>query len=177
MSKFVNYSKRGVTLPAGCKNLADMMNPRPPLCPPVPRFTPLAGEPRTIHRASGTLSVVLQRVEQLFASRTARVTLAVGTLGQQASFGLCGVASDQVLATVWVSDDLEHARRIQDLRTRCVIQPFKECLCIGEDGKMPRRYLIFSLSSALPPFLEITRELLSNVHRFADEPSIGFAHW
>jgi hypothetical protein len=82
MADFVNYNKRSVTLPPGCKNLIDVLRSRPDK--QFQKFAERLKRARVTHDESvmGKVSDVPKYVGMVFASRGLVCVLEIGLPGK-----------------------------------------------------------------------------------------------
>ena len=175
MSKFVDYSKRSVSLPAGCKDLADMLKPSAAATNLVVS-SGSSRQPTNLHNASGSPGDFLIRAEQLFGTSAPRASLAVGVDGQRL-FGLYRVAVDQMAIGAWVRDDSEHAQLVKKFSEQCDIHPVHDGICNPGNDPQPKRYLMFTFPAEIARILQITSALLRVVYGLTDTSLVKFSHW
>ena len=162
MSEFVNYHKRGIELPPGCKDLADVLRQRPG----VTRGS----------KTLGRLSDVPRYVSMLVNSSSEQFTLMIGTADERLSIVLYRSESEGVSALVLVSSDAEREKGIREFFQRHGIKTFKDYLLPGEDGAEARG-LMYPLPAGASHASQIIADLLGSVYVFTEASHILFRYY
>jgi hypothetical protein len=139
MSKLVNYKKRSVALPAGAKNLVDVLKgggaTQP--APTVHHPATLPYDPSTVSRSetfSGGIPDLEKYVAMVFESRAFSFMLTVIPMNERIAFEAFRGADDVLSASVSVrfNTDLERA-------VRCWF--VQRDIPVSEDSEMPPQFL------------------------------------
>ena len=181
MSGFVNYSHRGVTLPPGCKDLADLLNPKDP----VQRFriwtnSAIAKSPhklRKIRYETGTLSDVLRCAEGCFAEGPEAGALVVGVKEGRYTFALQAAGAAGIFVNLRVGDSPEAPQKVRIYAEQNGLRPapFNNDNTPTHDDAHP--YLTYVLPAEPSTVPQVTDGLAREVYGLADEPAIRFARW
>src|SRR3954469_1917910 len=106
---FVNYHKRAVTLPEGCKDLIDLL--RSNRSPTLDVMASPVGKAQVVHGDSelGSLSNIRNYVEKVFNGGAAQCVLTIVLEREELTLFLCRIPEPAGLnASVWFPDDLNH---------------------------------------------------------------------
>jgi hypothetical protein len=158
MSEFVNYHKRGIELPPGCKDLIDVLA--------VTRGS----------QSLGRLSDVPRHVSMLVNSSSEQFTLMIGTTDERLSIVLDRSKSKEVSALVLVGSGAEHEKGIREFFQHHGPKPFKDYLLPGEDGAEVRG-LLYPLPAGASHVSQIIADLLCSVYGFTQESEIKFRYY
>ena len=118
MSHFVNYNKRSVTLPPGCKNLIDLLRPTEL---PKDHATPLRSEQPTVTRGesfTGRLSEIGKYVAMVFQARAEMVILLLSTPDDQLTMNLGRDQSGAISASVVFGHEADRERAVRAFYAR-----------------------------------------------------------
>jgi hypothetical protein len=141
MSKFVNYKKRSVTLPTGCKNLIDVLQPHGlpklvskthtggPAIPSDARPTVTRGE-----SFFGVLSEINKYVTMVFDSRARSFILMVTPSDEQFTVDVDRMQDGTMAASVVVQTGTEQERAVRSFFTH-------RGLPVPEDSEMPPMFV------------------------------------
>jgi hypothetical protein len=115
MSGFVNYNKRGVDLPPGCKDLHDLLvskslRKKPLLLMPEKRAKALESHEENTW---GTINEIRQRVAQVFASRAQLVGLTASPPTDDFSFGVYRIEGQDPVAYIMFGDDKDREQTVR----------------------------------------------------------------
>jgi hypothetical protein len=122
MSQFVNYKKRSVTLPPGCKNLIDLLRPRGlsklhGTISPEERPTVTRGE-----TVAGKLSEIQKYVGMMFESHAQAFTVMVSLSDERLTVDFARMTGEMMLASVVFEEDAERERLMRDFFARHGLQ-------------------------------------------------------
>ena len=181
VADFVNYQHRSITLPPGCKDLADLLKPRPAST----RFLNWADaaiakspyKPRKIEYKTGTLVDMLRCAEACFGGSPQCDALVVGVTGSRYAFALQAGGSAEVLVTLWTGDSSDAVRKVRAFAGENDLPPFVPGIGGGVSGDEDPPYLHYVCSSEPPVVLRITYKLAHEVYGLADDPAIRFFYW
>ena len=169
MSEFVNYNKRDVTLPPGCKDLIDVLR----LGEASP---PKRGGVTRGGMTIGRLSEVPQHIARLLKSRSAVSMLSIGFVEQPRSIAL--LRENTLLTGVaFVRKGAENEQGIRQLLQSHGIKVVADYLLPAEAGAEPVRGVWYLLTPVLPPASEITTDLLRNVYGFSEESKVQIQYY
>ena len=179
MSKFVNYKKRKVTLPAGCKNLMDLLEPHPLRGLHDIHDILASGElPASTRKwvATGTLADIARSVAPVFESRALAFTLDISLSGDQL-VGVGRFGDGEMWSALSVQAGTDRERSVRDFFTR-------QSLRLPEDTDMPScfspelpmhvRYDIIPHPTDAPHLARLLSDLLREVFGLNDESELSF---
>jgi len=178
MSEFVNYQKRGIELPPGCKDLIDVLR----LPSSTEGSTPAMSWQRSVPvdvQAVGRLSNVPAYVSMVVNSPSEQFLLMIGTTDKRLSVMLCRRESTGVLALILVGSVRSNAEREKGIREffqRHGIGPLKEPLP-GEAGVESFRGFEYPLPAGASQASQLTIELLSGVFGITEASQIQFRYY
>src|SRR6266540_2566235 len=118
MSKFVNYKKRSITLPAGSKNLIDILQGggAAQFVPEIPHRPGCPFGPSTVTRSetgTGYISDIEKDMGMVFESRVWCFTLAIFPPNRRAAIGIHRLEDAWMCASVAVQFDTEVERAVR----------------------------------------------------------------
>ena len=170
MSEFVDYTKRSVTLPDGCKDLADVLNVGDASVHTY--WTGAQNRPFTHHQEDATLDDVLNCVTEQFASEAEEFALLVEGAGLPL-FTL-RVTGDYMFVATWVANDRETVRRLYEFSDRCVVRLREIPANSLEAAARSTQYVLSLLPAKEALIRHVTAELFESVHRRTSGLSM---HW
>ncbi len=126
MNEFVNFKKRGVTLPAGCKDLIDLLRSKAkPSIERTQRLTRTRNETVT-----GALSDVGKYVRMAFDSRGAIFILVITPADHRLEVDVVRMEGEEPRASLTFPKDPEAERAVREFFTRTGLQ-------LPDDSEMP----------------------------------------
>lgn len=128
--------------------------------------------PPTHHHENATLSGVLNRVTELFASEADEFRLLVEVAGR--SLVTFWASADSMFVSTWVANDPETARRRCEFSERCVIRLRRIAVETLKAPADSMHYVLHLPRLEQLRILEITEELFQSVHQRASGLSM---HW
>ena len=166
MSDFVDYRKRPVTLPAGCKDLMDVLL-HPGSSGPT-ATAPAAGLPAAKELAvvthgqqwTGSLAQVERHLRRFFEARSELSTLMISSAAEDLTlmFYLRGLR--QVFVLILLGSDAQLERTVRQFYGRRGIQPRQRYPIPRQEGGGLGWGLVFPMPSLLVEVAEVTGELL-----------------
>jgi hypothetical protein len=114
MNEFVNFKKRGVTLPRGCKDLIDL------LAPPVQQTLERAQHAVVTRNETiaGTLSEVGRYVQMTFESRGLMFTLVISSPDRRLEVDLSRMKGGELWASAVFQRDREQEQAVREFFVR-----------------------------------------------------------
>jgi hypothetical protein len=157
MNEFVNFRKRSIELPAGCKDLIDML--------PPPRETRMPVE---------GFAHIERYLSRIFQAGAKRRSVIVWSLDYQEHVHVSN--RDGVLSLMVVVDTQDA------IREEAVLRLFREAGVIpvrDEDGRgdgIQLRALIYPLTPSVPAAADLIRSLLQGVYGIAHDAGLLFQY-
>jgi hypothetical protein len=185
MSKFVNYKKRSVMLPAGCKNLFDVLHPHglPKHVGKVHTGAISPNEPATVTRGEsflGVLSDIDKYVAMVFESRARSFILMVTPPDEQFTVDVHRMEGLRMRASVVVQTGTEQERAVRSFFAQRGLQ-------IPEDSGMPQMFVpgvpvqtlcdISPLPSKALLLSQLLADLLRGTFGLSDDSQLCFRHY
>jgi len=155
MNEFVNFQNRSIELPAGCKDLIDVLPP-----------------PREVRMPVEGFAHVERYLSRLFQSAAKRRSVVIWSLDYQEHVR---VSNRDGLLTLMVLVDTQDA-----IREQAVLRLFREAgipPLRDEDGRgdgIPLRVLFYPLSASVPESAALIRSLLQSVYGIAHDAGLLF---
>jgi hypothetical protein len=184
MSQFVNYNKRAITLPPGCKDLADVLKPAH-LRGNVHGTTPGAFQVPEVHRdhfSTDGLAQIGRYVSMLFDS-SSNFTLTIDlhddrfpvALGRDPESVVLGSPAGTALLMLCTNDP-ERERGIRTFFSQRSIQPLSD-FAEGFPRSVGERSLIYPLPSNASESAALLSELLRDVYGLSDTAGLDFYYY
>lgn len=172
MSKFVDYSKRDVTLPLGCKDLIDVLLPRRVPRPGIPSEQPAVTRGfQTMDR----LSEIPRYVAMLATSKSEHFTLMISAVDDRLSVLLNRTESEEISVFIFAAGDVERERGILEFSQRHGLRVIRDPHSAA-DGER-----VLGLKNPLPStpsqLSKIITELLCSVYALTEESVIQFLNY
>ena len=122
MSKFVNFKKRSVALPPGCKDLIDLLQPHRP--GKTHSISPAVGEPTIRRDESGTvrLSEIEKYVPMPFQSEAQTSILLLSLCDNRLTVQLSKINGTMMSALAVFEEDADRERRMREFFRRHSLQ-------------------------------------------------------
>src|SRR6266568_946681 len=113
MSEFVNYNKRGITLPPGCKDLSDLLKPKGLRNAPGPILA--VEQPPVVREETltATLAEIEQHVAMVFQSQARLFALEIFLPGEPASVQIIRWERMEISASVVFGKGAEPERAMR----------------------------------------------------------------
>lgn len=185
MSKFVNYKKRSVALPAGCKNLIDLLGPHgvPKLVGSVPAGSISPHERPTVTRGesvAGRLSGIEKYVTMVFESRTPSFILLITPPDERFRIQADRMQDGKMRVSVMVQAGTDRERAVRSFLAYRGLQ-------VPEDAEMPPQFIpdlpvhITYDISPLPSEASVLSRLIAGLSRDAfglsDDSELRFRYY
>jgi len=179
MSQFVNFSKRSVTLPAGCKNLIDVLQHQG-----LQRMGDMVGPELNCAVSNGgtvkgKLCEIGQYVEMAYKSRALAFTLLVSSLDERIFLSVVHIRGGTIWASVAVEKDTAQETAVRRFFAR-------HGLHSPDDWVMPKQLypgvaapLIFGISplpSGVAKLSALVVDFFREVCRFNDGSELNYHH-
>src|SRR2546429_5788090 len=100
MAEFVNYNKRGVTLPPGCKDLSDLFKPKGQRNAPGPILSVEQPPVMREETITATLAEIEQHVAMVFPSRARMFALEIFLPGEPPTVQIIRMEGMEISASV-----------------------------------------------------------------------------
>jgi hypothetical protein len=179
MSKFVNYNKRTVKLPLGCKDLSDVLklrHRRKNLGTPI-----VAQQSSPPHEESfpGTIAEIEKHVVRVFQSNAQSNALTISPSNSETAVGLYRVEGEDIAALV---SFLNNSRQVQAMRTFFVGHeievPHGPEITGSFDKDLPCNliYPILPFRFDPPSFAKIVADLFRELHGLNDQAILRFEY-
>jgi hypothetical protein len=173
MNEFVNFKKRGVTLPPGCKDLVDLLQrSSKPVIEGASRLTATCNA-----TATGRLPDVGKYIRIAFESRGAIFTLGITRPGGRVEFVLQRIKSDEPWASIAFPSEPEEERVVREFFTRRGLQvPEGSDTAPGFLTDLPIKlvYRISPLPSDVAGVSALVADLLRECGRLTDDMPLSF---
>lgn len=175
MNPFVNANKRSISLPPGCKDLADVLKPRrrriAKLDMPIAWGQIPTIEPVRFERAG--LIHLRKYVAEVFSAGTVQPSLHIRTLDGLRGVSLYRTAAE--FSIIPVPDTAERSRQIEDFFAKRGMQANYDQVIGSSDiagGSM--RILTFPLPQGVLATTQLTSDLLREVYGVDDQAGLEF---
>jgi hypothetical protein len=184
MSDFVNFRKRGVSLPAGCKDLIDVLHPA---SAPAAGATVLSGSVRPLawegptvthgHRSSGGLHQVAGFLARLFESRSELSTLMISSAAEDltAMFYLRG--AERVFVLILIANNPKLERAVRSFYRERGILPVRSYPIPKQEGGGLGWGLVFPMPSLPIETVRLTSDLLRTTSSAGEEAELRFRYY
>jgi hypothetical protein len=175
MAEFVNYKKRGFTLPSGCKDLIDVLVPsrrRSAVQMATGDFASLEIKEERFPTAG--LEQIGRFVSMLLQSRGEMFTLSITAQGFEFPVTLYRSRSDQTAAFVLVTKQLTLEQSIRAYFEHEGIPVLSDLPPSDLAGGDAARGLAYPLPSEAPRAISVTTKLLRSVYGLSDESGMEF---
>jgi hypothetical protein len=181
MSQFVNYQKRGITLPTGCKNLVDVLQP-------PSRRRELSfnhgvapdGQPFEIKKQwypGAGIAQLGRFLPMLLRSRKELFVIDVSEGNFEWKVTLYRSRAEQVVAIAMVACG---AKREQDIRAyfeQQSVRPIHDFMLSDLRSGNPERGLVYPLPFDAANAFTLTTELLRDVYAVSDEAGLEYCYY
>jgi hypothetical protein len=178
MARFINYQKRGVELPPGCKDLIDVLKRKPKAEGPGAFGGQWEPMPRADLFPSGGIAQIERYVIRILLSVARFTALIVSSLDEQVVLGLYRHpdenAFDVMLFVLRKDEELEQS--IRKFFGRRGIEHTLDYLCSGGLDSNYLRGLKYPLPSDAKEVAALLADLLTEVHRLDAEAGLAFAY-
>jgi hypothetical protein len=181
MSDFVDYNKRSVTLPPGCKDLIDVLRPHG-FGVEWLRQHPGVDLSRTVRRGGivkGALSDIEKRVSRAVTSNAQPFVLVIAPVDGRLTFNLLRVFKGALRATINVETKTPHAAAVQQFLSNHHLQP-------PDDSPSPEPFLpnlpvhlicpVCPLPSDVIALAKLASDLFREVSGVTEESELTFYH-
>jgi len=174
MSQFVNYQKRSLTLPSGCKNLIDVLT--------LPRQQPKGNIPacgfpsldiKEDRVPTAGLAQVRRYVSMLLQSRGELFTVSVTAHNFKFPVTLYRIKRDQTVAIMVVTNETRQERAIRTFFE----QQGLEAIFDQVETSDARRGLAYPLPFDVARVTSLTTELLRSVYGLSAEAGLNFRYY
>jgi hypothetical protein len=167
MSDFVNFQKRSVALPGGCKDLIDVLRRPAEEQPTVTRG----------HRSDGGVRQVATYLGRLFESRSELATLMISSADENltAMFYLRG--GGQVFVLILIASDPALEAAVRSFYAKRGIQPVQTYPIPKQEGGGLGWGLVFPMPSLSIETAHLTGELLSHLSSAGQEVELHFRYY
>jgi hypothetical protein len=173
MSDFVNYNKRSVTLPPGCKDLIDLLHSRRAAKGDL-SSTPVG--PR-ITQSVGTVADLKRYAQMLFGSRATKFMLGIRSADDKVTINAIRDADGRLGARLCVPEDTDTDRALRSLFIdRGLALPQEQSTAFNwvPDEPVYQMYDVSPLASDASGFVALVTELFQQVIGLNPESQLAF---
>jgi len=180
MSDFVNFGKRSVTLPPGCKDLIDLLRPKSATTTLAPPKQPPAGERPKVthgHRSVGGLRQVAGFLARLFESRSELSTLMISSAAEDltAMFYLRG--SSRVFVLILIAQNASLERAVRGFYHEHGIEPVQAYPIPKQEGGGLGWGLVFPMPSVPIETAQLTHDLFRTISAEGEQAEFQFRYY
>jgi hypothetical protein len=169
MSQFVNFNKRGFTLPPGCKNLIDLLVPRHKRGKATSEsFTPL-----TMHRKhfpAGDLAQLERFAGMMLHSHGEAFVMEITAQALQWPVVLCRSNAERVTAILLTTCEVPQEEAIRAFFAGRAAEPMRESTDEGI------RTLVYPLPLEIAPITALLAHLLQEVYALGDDTGLELSY-
>jgi len=171
MSQFVNFKKRGFTLPPGCKDLMDLL--MPPRKRDKEPFVAQVFPPLKIHKEhfpSAGLAQLERFVEMLLNSPGEAFVVSINAEGFKFPVTLYRSNAEWATAIVLVTCDVPQEEAIRDFFAARNLDP------LGKSGHEGTASLVYPLPAKVPALTTLLTQLLQAVYALGEDAGLEFTY-
>lgn len=172
MSPFVNYRKRSVNLPPGCKDLIDVLQPGRT----TSRQLNTPEQPVVTHgrHVTDSLSEIHHYVALVVGATSDFFTLMISTVDEGLTLLVYRQAGARLRVLMLISDGLEQEQRIREFFRCSRLTPLQEYSFAGFSPGEAARSVVYPLPSPAPEASRLTMELLRTACGLTDQSLLRF---
>ena len=177
MNKFVNFKKRSITLPVGCKDLMDVLQlPHPPMSKSIHGKDQLRPLIKPQRFESEGLAQIARYVRKFMSSRGPQKSLLIASLDYHARILLHCYALERFLFPLMGIANNEQGCR--NFFQKYAIAPNADYLM--ETAKQPgagMQILAYPLPSDTSVVTQLTTDLMRSVYALNEKAGLEFTYW
>lgn len=164
MSEFVDYTKRGVTLPNGCKDLADVLALGQPQASAPKAPGPLEELPKVTHgqRSTGGVAQVERHLSRLFESRSELSTLMISSAAEELTLMFYLRGTGRVFVLILIASEARLERAVRRFFEKRGVPPVQCYPIPKQQGGGLGWGLVFPMPSLTAEAALVTSELFRN---------------
>jgi hypothetical protein len=177
MSDFVNFGKRSVTLPDGCKDLVDILRAASSVTPSKPTMPPPSHErPKVTHgqRSVGGVHQVQGFLTRLFESRSELCTLMISSAEDDLTAMVYLGAGSRIFVLILIGHDARLQEAVRSFYVERGIQPSHTYPIPKQEGGGLGCGLVFPMPPLEVETAQLTGDLFRSISRRGDEVELLF---
>jgi hypothetical protein len=180
MSKFVNYKKRSVKLPPGCKDLIDLLQPHRPS--PAHGIIPANEKPSVTRGESGTVKLadIEKFVAMPFQSRAQTSLLMLSLPDERFTFDVAHMKGEFMFASAKFEEDAERERLMREFFVAHGLEQPREDWTPAQfipDVPVQFIYRISPLPSDAAAASQLAADLFRHVCGLSDDSQLTFLYY